>query len=61
MKFEAKTYKRLGAMIGSIIGIIAMIIAVCMDQNVIGAGLLIICACIGVIWGSVTEKKHGNK
>lgn len=61
MKFEAKTYKRVGVMIGSIIGIFAMIIAVCMGKNFVGAGLLILCACIGVIWGSAIEKKHGDK
>ena len=61
MKFEAKTYKRVGSMIGGIIGIFAMIIAVCIGRNLVGAGLLILFVCIGVILGSVAEKKYENK
>ena len=57
MKFEAKTYKRTGAMIGSIIGVLAMIVAVCMEKNVLGAGALILCVCVGVLLGSVMENK----
>lgn len=59
MKFEAKTYKRLGAMIGSIIGVIAMIIAVCVSKTLLGAILLILCTVAGIIIGSVLEKKAG--
>lgn len=61
MKFEAKTYKRIGAMVGSIIGVFAMIVAVCMEKTVLGASLLIICACVGVMIGSVMEKTHGDR
>lgn len=57
IKFEAKIYKRLGAIIGSIIGVFAMIISVCVGENILGAGLLILCACIGVIGGNVIEKR----
>ena len=49
MRFEAKTYNRLGAILGSIIGVFAMMIAVCVDITLAGAILLIICAVIGII------------
>lgn len=61
MSFEAKTYKRIGAMVGSIIGVLAMIVAVCMEKTILGAGLLIICVCIGVIVGNVIEKANGDR
>ena len=61
MKFEAKAYKRLGAMIGSIIGVFAMIVAICMDKTILGAILLIAGACVGVVVGSVIEKMHSYK
>lgn len=61
MKFEAKTYKRIGAMVGSIIGVLAMIVAVCMEKTILGAILLIICVCAGVIVGCVIEKRHGDR
>ena len=38
-----------------------MIIAVCIGRNLVGAGLLILFVCIGVILGSVAEKKYENK
>lgn len=55
MKFEAKTYKRTGAMVGSIIGVLAMIVAICLEKTILGAGALILCACVGVLVGSVME------
>ena len=61
MKFEAKAYKRIGAMVGSIIGVLAMIVAVCMGKTFFAACLLVACACAGVIVGSVLEKAHGDK
>lgn len=61
MKFEAKTYKRLGAMIGSIIGISTMMIAICMEKNLLGAGFLIFFTGIGVIVGSIAEKIREDK
>ena len=59
MRFEAKTYKRLGAIMGSIIGVFAMMIAVCVDKTLVGAILLTVCTVIGIIIGSIIEKKAG--
>ena len=42
MKFEAKTYRRTGAIAGSIIGVLAMIAAICMDKSILGAVLLML-------------------
>lgn len=61
MKFEAKIYKRIGAMAGSIIGVLAMIVAVCMEKTILGAALLIICVCVGVLVGSMMEKIYGDR
>ena len=61
MKYEAKTYKRLGAMTGSIVGVLLMIIAVCIHKTVLGAILLVVCACVGVIIGNITENKICEK
>ena len=61
MKFEAKQYKRLGAMTGSIIGVLLMIIAVCLKRTVLGAVLLIVCTCIGTVIGNMSEKKKGSE
>lgn len=61
MRFEAKTYKRTGAMVGSIIGVLAMMVAVCMEKTILGAGALILCACAGVLVGSIIEKVHKDK
>ncbi len=36
MKYELKTYKRLDALIGSFIGILAMITAICLKKNLLG-------------------------
>lgn len=58
MKFEAKTYKRLGAMVGAIIGVLSMIIAMCVDKNMLAAILLILFVGIGIFIGSIVEKKH---
>ena len=60
MKYEAKTYKRLGAMTGSVMGVLLMIIAVCLNRTVLGAILLLACACIGVLFGNMIEKKQGE-
>lgn len=56
MKYEVKVYKRLGALIGSFIGIFAMITAICLKKNLLGAILLIIFACVGLAMGCVLEK-----
>ena len=61
MKYEAKTYKRLGAMAGSIVGVLLMIVAVCLHKTVLGAILLVVCACIGVIIGNTIENKINEK
>lgn len=61
MKFEAKTYKRSGAMLGSIVGVVFMMVAVCLHRTVLGAILLIACACIGVVIGSIIENKMNEK
>ncbi len=61
MKYEAKTYKRLGAMTGSVIGVLLMIVAVCLHKAVLGAILLIVCACIGVIIGNIIENKKAKR
>ena len=61
MKFEAKAYKRLGAMLGSIIGVFAMLVSICMEKTVLGAILLILGACVGVVVGSVIEKTYHYK
>ena len=57
MNFEAKTYKRLGAIGGSIIGVLAMIIAVSVGKTIQGALLLILFTCLGIIIGILIEKK----
>lgn len=61
MRFEAKTYKRLGVMTGSIIGVLLMIGAICLHRTKLGAVLLITCACMGVIVGNIVEKKTSNR
>lgn len=60
MKYEAKSYKRFGAMMGSIIGILLMIIAVCLYRTVFGAVVMIVCTCIGIVVGNMIEKKKGE-
>lgn len=61
MKFEAKTYRRVGAIIGSIVGFFCMIIGVCMGKNIFGAILLILCSCIGFLIGNILEKKQEER
>ena len=61
MKYETKTYKRLGAMIGSIIGVLLMIIAVCLHRTALGAVLLIVCVGMGTIIGDIAENKKVKK
>ena len=61
MKFEAKTYRRVGAMFGSMVGVLTMIIAVCMGKNILGTMLLILCICIGFLIGNIFEKKQGER
>lgn len=61
MKFEAKVYKRLGAAIGGIIGVLAMMIAICTGETLMGAILLLAFSCIGFGVGSVLEQKYGSK
>lgn len=58
MRFEAKSYKRLGAMVGSIIGVLLLIVAVSLHRTVLGAVLLIACACTGVVVGNIVENKR---
>lgn len=58
MKYETKTYKRLGAMTGSIIGVLLMIIAVCLHSTALGAVLMIVCAGVGTIIGNIAENKR---
>ena len=57
MKYETKTYKRLGAMIGSIIGVLLMIIAVCLHKTVLGAVVLTVCAGMGTAIGNIADNK----
>ena len=59
--FKVKIYKRLGAMVGGIIGVLAMIVAVCMEKTILGASLLIICICVGIIIGSLIQKTHKDR
>ena len=59
--FKTKIYKRLAAMIGSIIGVLAMLVAVCMGKNILGTMLLILCICIGFLIGNILEKKQGER
>lgn len=61
MNFEAKTYKRLGAMIGSIIGVLAMIFTVGVGNVSVGVVMLIVFTCIGFVIGKITEKRHEEK
>lgn len=61
MKFQAKTYKRLGAMVGAIAGMFLMIIAVCAGKNMLGALLLLAAIVMGTVVGSGIEKKHSKK
>jgi len=61
MRYQADYYKRLGAMTGSMIGIVLMLVAICMGKNLAGAVLLVSCSCIGLIVGIIFEKKHGEK
>ena len=61
MNFEAKTYKRLGAIVGSIIGALAMIIAVSVGSVSVGVVMLIACACVGFVLGAIREKRHEDK
>lgn len=58
MNFQAKTYKRLGAMVGAIIGVFSMIIAMCVGKNMLSAILLILFVGIGTFIGSIVEKKY---
>lgn len=58
VKFQAKIYKRLGAMVGAIVGVLLMIIAVCAEKNTLGVILLITAIIMGTVVGSVVEKKH---
>lgn len=60
MKFEAKTCKRLCAIAGGIAGIFAMMIAVCLHQNLAGAIMLTGFAGIGSTIGTIIEKKKEN-
>lgn len=60
MKYKAKIYKRFGAMMGSIIGVLLMIIAVCLYRPVFGAVVMIVCTCIGIVIGNMIEKKKGK-
>ncbi len=61
MNFEAKTYKRLGELLGSITGVIAMIIAVSAGSVSMGVIILIACTCVGFVLGTITEKRHEKK
>ncbi len=61
MNFEAKTYKRLGAIVGSIIGVLAMIIAVSVGSVSVGVVMLIACVCVGFVLGTIMEKRHEDK
>ena len=61
MNFEAKTYNRLGAIVGSIIGVLAMIIAVSIGSVSVGVVMLIACACVGFVLGTIIEKRHEDK
>lgn len=61
MNFKAKAYLRLGATIGSIVGVLTMIIAVCMGKTLLGAILLLVCVGIGIVSGNIVEKKLGTK
>ena len=58
MKYEPKPYMRLGAITGGIIGVIIMMITVCIGKTVVGAVLLFVCLCLGIICGCVMERKH---
>ena len=60
MGYEAKSYQRFGAMMGSIIGFFLMVIAVCLYRPTLGAVLLIVCTCTGIVIGNMIEKKKGN-
>ena len=61
MQSSVKAYRRLGAMAGSVIGVLLMMLAVCFHKTMLGAALLIICACAGVIAGNAIEKKMGER
>ena len=60
MRFKVKIYKRLGAISGSIIGVLCMIAAICLYSTELGAVLLMACVCIGVMIGNIAEKKSGR-
>lgn len=48
-------------MAGSVVGVLLMMLAVCFQKTVLGAALLIVCACAGVIAGNRVEKKIGER
>lgn len=57
MKFQAKTYLRLGASVGSIIGVIAMIFAICFEKTILGVVIMVLCVGVGTIVGNILENK----
>ena len=61
MNANAKVYRRLGAMAGSVIGVLLMMLAVCLHKTALGAALLIACACAGTIAGNAIERKIGER
>ncbi len=60
-RFQAKTYKRLGAMIGGFIGILMMMIAICMGYYWQGAISVLAFIVFGTIMGSLLERKQNDK
>lgn len=58
MKFQAKTYKRTGAMIGAILGVLSMLIAISAEKNMLGAILMAAFVCMGTVIGSIMERKY---
>lgn len=57
MHFQSRTYLRLEAMAGSVIGILAMIAAISAGWAKLGAVLAVICAGIGCAVGNGVEKR----
>jgi len=61
MNYKPAAGKRLGALIGAIFGVLAMLICIAAGLTLIGAVLLILLTGMGLLVGTTLEKYKGEE
>lgn len=59
MRFQAKLWLRVGAIAGSVTGVLTMLTALSFEKTKLGAVLLAACVGVGSVIGNVVEKRKG--